>query len=307
MDLFDIPLETRPTALRALKTVALANGRFDDAERAMLRAAASAYGVEADPEAIETIEPDALAAAITEPAARAHLLQACMLMSLSDQDVSADEVAVLEKFRKALGVDESRMKVLRDLAKGHVRFARMHAIASMSRGIRSQTQDVRLSDFLRFAGVLSPNKEMMARFQALAELPEGTLGRGYVAFLEKNGFGWPGDKGGIAEGGAHHDMTHVLTGYDTDPVGEIQIGAFTAGMKKIDPFVFLVFPMLEFHIGLAIRPGQPAFPGHYDAARAFRAHQAGARCKLDLTDHWDYWSVVNRPIAELREEYGIHT
>ena len=99
----------------------------------------------------------------------------------------------------------------------------------------------------------------------------------------------------------------MITGYGTDPLGEIEIGAFTAGMKKTDPFVFLMFPMLEFHIGLGIRPGQPKFPGHYDAARAFRAHQAGVRGKLDLTDHWDFWSVIDRPVAELKDEYSIHT
>jgi ubiquinone biosynthesis protein Coq4 len=148
---------------------------------------------------------------------------------------------------------------------------------------------------------------MVKRFQALAELPDGTLGREYVRYREHNGFPWPGEKGGIPEGGVHHDFTHVLTGYATDPLGEIQIGAFTAGMKKTDPFMFLFFPMLEFHVGLAIRPGTPSFPGHYDAALAFKAHQAGSRCARDLTDHWDFWSVVDRPVASLRDEYRIAT
>ena len=39
--------------------------------------------------------------------------------------------------------------------------------------------------------------------------------------------------------------------------------------------------------------------------RAVRAHQRGARCRLDLTDGWDYWAVVDQPVAALAREYGI--
>jgi hypothetical protein len=307
MDLFDIPVSGRPAALRALKTVAMANGRFDEQERAMLRAAASAYAVDVDPDALEPIDATEVAAVIVTRDARTHLLQACMLMTLSDQEVSQEEVVVLEQLRRALDVDEARIPVMRDLAKGHLTFARFHARTSFATAIRSQLNDTGLGDFLRFNGLLGPNHELMARFQALADLPDGTLGREYVRYREKNNFPWPGDKGGISEGAIHHDLTHVLTGYDTDPLGEIQVGAFTAGMKKVDPFVFLLFPMLEFHIGLQVRPGEPAFPGHYDSALAFRAHQAGVRCAIDLTDHWDFWPVVDRPVAVLRDQYRIAT
>src|SRR4051812_44644204 len=115
MDLFDIAPAQRLDALRALKTVALANGRFDAGERALLAAAASAYSVDADLDALESVSPADLAAAVTEPAARLHVLQACMLMSLSDQEVTDDELVVLSAFRAALGVDEPRMKVMHDL------------------------------------------------------------------------------------------------------------------------------------------------------------------------------------------------
>ena len=98
MDLFAIPDSAVPEALRALKTVAMANGRFDAPERAMLRAAASAYRVDADPDALGTIEPSELAVALPDATSREHVIQACMLMSLSDQDVAPSEVAVLSAF-----------------------------------------------------------------------------------------------------------------------------------------------------------------------------------------------------------------
>lgn len=64
MNLFDIPGKDRVSALRALKTIALANGPMEDAERAMLRAAASAYRSDADLEALEPITGEALAEAV---------------------------------------------------------------------------------------------------------------------------------------------------------------------------------------------------------------------------------------------------
>lgn len=308
MNLFDIPPDAKHTALRALKTIAIADGRFETAERALLAAAAATYGVDAgDLDALAPVSPEDLAALVEGAQARQHVLHACMLMSLADQAVAKAEAAALESFRRALAVDESKMKIVEDLAKGHLTFARLHAISSGRAGIRSQANDTRLSNMLRVFGVLPADDALSARFQALAELPDGTLGREYVRYREKNRFPWPGAKGGMTEGLVHHDLTHVLTGYDTDPIGEIQIGAFTAGMKQTDPFMFLFFPMLEFHVGLAIRPGQPAFPGNYDAALAFKAHAAGARCALDLTNHWEFWSVMDRPITSLRDEYRIDT
>src|SRR5262245_60290576 len=126
MNLFDIPQDERRTALRALKTVAAADGAFGDPERAMLRAAADVWGVDMDADDFDTITPGELAAGVATPEARTHVLQACMLMSLADQRVTAEEYAALDAFRRALAVDEARMTMMHDLAKGRLFQARMH-------------------------------------------------------------------------------------------------------------------------------------------------------------------------------------
>jgi hypothetical protein len=36
-----------------------------------------------------------------------------------------------------------------------------------------------------------------------------------------------------------------------------------------------------------------------------RAVARGAACKVDLSDHWSHWDVVERPLEEVRESYGI--
>jgi hypothetical protein len=304
MNLFDVSPTRAHAVLRAIKTVALASGAYDDGERALVRAAASAFGVDADDASLEPIRGDELAAAIASHDERLRALQACMLMTVADAAVTPPELAVLDEYRVALGVDEPRVQVLRAIAHDHQRLARFHMLR-LGEGGRSQLKGARLTEMLRAFKLLPTDEAVTQRFRALRELPDGTLGREYHRYAERNGFGMPGERGGIPEAGVHHDLTHVLTGYDTDPLGEIEIGSFTAGMKKTDPFFFLLFVMLEFHLGLAIRPGQPAAPGHYDAARAVRAHQRGARCTRDLTNGWDFWPDVARPVTELRREFGI--
>jgi hypothetical protein len=46
-------------------------------------------------------------------------------------------------------------------------------------------------------------------------------------------------------------LGHVLSGYDTDPDGEIQQAAFQAGFVRKDGFMFLFFGIAQFHLGLA--------------------------------------------------------
>ena len=146
-----------------------------------------------------------------------------------------------------------------------------------------------------------------ARYRALATLPAGTLGRSYVDFLERNHFSFPGEKGSPPEVIAFHDLTHVLSGYGTDPEGELQVLAFHAGCRREekDPFSFLMFGIAEFHLGLAMSPVATGSRGKLDPASMLRALERGAACTIDPTDGWDPWPVMGEPLEALRERYGI--
>jgi ubiquinone biosynthesis protein COQ4 len=85
---------------------------------------------------------------------------------------------------------------------------------------------------------------VLADRDALAAMPEGSLGRAYLAFCEREGI----TAGGLVEASEledpeevdpdlryvadrlrdSHDLWHVLTGYRTDLLGEISVLAFTA-------------------------------------------------------------------------------
>jgi ubiquinone biosynthesis protein Coq4 len=139
----------------------------------------------------------------------------------------------------------------------------------------------------------------------LSLLPEGTIGREFWEHCAKNRFSVPGEKGGIPERMVFHDFGHVLAGYDTRPESEIQQGAFQGGFVREDGFAFLMFAIIQFHLGVKVTPVSDGYAGLFDVPKVLRAAQRGAACKVDLSDHWDPFAVADAPLEQIRAEYGV--
>ena len=92
------PKELIPFGLRAMKTVALADGQFDTTEREMLEAAQRFHGTQHDVDALEPIEPSELAQAMTDPQLRMQVVQALVIVASIDGAPDAKELAVIERF-----------------------------------------------------------------------------------------------------------------------------------------------------------------------------------------------------------------
>jgi ubiquinone biosynthesis protein Coq4 len=149
-----------------------------------------------------------------------------------------------------------------------------------------------------------------ARYKALGELPRDTLGYAFWQHCTDHGFAFPGEPFGFPEAGVYHDFTHVLSGYSTEPSGEVQIGGFTAGYKKHTPVFVILFVMLTFSAGTNVTPvEQPvsfsilAQDGLADGF--FTAVERGSRVPIDLSDGWDRWAWVEKPLAQARAELNI--
>ena len=59
----------------------------------------------------------------------------------------------------------------------------------------------------------------------------------------------------------------------------------------------------EGHVRMT--PAGPAETGHFDVEKVLRAVERGAAMNIDLTQGWNPWSVMHRPVDELRIEYEI--
>ena len=86
---------------------------------------------------------------------------------------------------------------------------------------------------------------------------------------------------------------------------EVQVACFSAGFQRRDPFTFILFVLLQFHVGIRMTPITEARTGFFDPAKAMAAVRRGAAMNVDLTNGWDYWPVIGEQVEELRRRYNI--
>ncbi|HAN92087.1 MAG TPA: hypothetical protein DCQ33_08410, partial [Nitrospira sp.] len=102
-----------------------------------------------------------------------------------------------------------------------------------------------------------------------------------------------------------HDCAHILSGYGTAPEEEVQVACFSAGFQRRDPFLFVFFVLLQFHVGIRMTPITAARTGFFDPEKALIAMRRGAAMNVDLNHGWDYWPVMGEQVEELRRRYNI--
>lgn len=208
--------------LRAMKTVAMADGVLDASEHHMLESIQRIFGTTHDLEQLALITPTELARAFPDPQLRKQLAQRLVIMTLIDEKASSKEADHVEQFSQALEVDVPEVRNLRHVLKGELLQLRLDLVrrfwlrpkvneAWNKEGIRG------LSKFVRGMMGRYENKELAARYRALEHYPSGSLGRSYWEYCHKNGFALPGEKGGAPEQILFHDCAHVLSGYGTAP------------------------------------------------------------------------------------------
>lgn len=143
---------------------------------------------------------------------------------------------------------------------------------------------------------------------ALAALPDGTLGREYLRFLQANDLSpirltgnCPAD---MVERNAFtvryaiiHDMVHVLTGFDATWPGEVGVWAFVGGQNY----------STGFRVAARVALFAALFRCPARLARAWRAYRRGwamgEAAKLVIAERLE--DRFAEPVATLRDELGI--
>jgi hypothetical protein len=314
---FLIPTPDQARAgLRAMTTVLTAEGPLAAIRReALLAVQRHLLRTDHDLDALAPIEPDELAAAIDDPALRNQLVSGMVTLVLASDAVAAGEVAAVERFAAALGVSPSALEQMRRFHTERLLALRIDVIRRSLAGpaLKQLYEDqgflAVVKNLASFAG-LWENHALAERYRGLAEYADGTLGKELWRFYTTNNFRFPGEKHGAPEALLTHDLSHILAGYGTDYQSEGLVLAFQAGYKRQEPFSVLVFLLLNGQQGLRMTPLAEPARGYYNDKpgaidEVVRAFARGARVTVDLTDHWDFWAVMDRPVEELRREYGI--
>lgn len=312
--------ELAPLELRALTQVArAATAGLARPQRAMLDAFQRILlRTDLEVDAQTPIAPAELAAAIDDPTQARQLIRMMAALAVADGPPSLAQVDLLGAYAKALGVKEPAVRVLRPLAKGNlvrfrVAFMRHAHIRTYLRNTRRIMGGVRpmIRGALVARGAIGENTELVARFRALEQLPEDTLGHQFIRHCQEEGLKFPGEKGGFPLGALYHDFSHLLAGYDTSPEGEIKNAAFQAGFtQEEDDFFVALFALVIHTAGVNLAPfPMPKQPGRIAEGTLawdwLHALERGAAMKVDLSAGWDFWEDVRLPIDVVRERLGV--
>jgi hypothetical protein len=296
--------------LRAMKTVAMADGALDVTERRMMASVQRVFGTTYTIEELALITPGELAKALPDQQIRRQLVQGLIVMSLIDGNANAQETDLVEQFSQTLEVSSPEVKGLRHVLNGEIFQLRLDLARRI--WLRPKVEEIwnkiGIRGIFKFAlGMVGKyeNAELAARYQNLEHYPAGSLGRGYWEYCRKNGFALPGEKGGAPETILFHDCAHVLSGYGTDPEEEVQVACFSAGFQRRDPWIFVFFVLLQFHVGIRMTPITEARTGFFNPEKALLALRRGAAMNVDLNSGWDYWPVMGEQVEDLRQRYNI--
>lgn len=305
MDIAIFEPEELPLVLGALRDVALANDEFTPEEAALVEGLAQLHGQRIRAEELRHVSFGQLATIVTDPHRRKRVVQLAIIMSLVEGQPGELSSRAVRDLASALDVSDQGVQVLDEVAHSRAMLVRFDMVRRIQRFVRHnggpRFMKVAASTLLG----LNADQELAARYYALAKYPRGSLGRALFDHFYEHEFAMPGEKGGLPELMLFHDVGHVISGYGVDPHGEIQQAAFQAGFARTDGFVFLLFGILQFHLGLRITPVAYGQHGHFNVPQVLQALARGAACRVDFSDHFDFFSHAAEPLDLLRARWGV--
>ncbi len=318
MFLIHTPLSQAPLVAAAVVSACRLGGRWADPLQPRLLKVlfAQLLGWQGDPEAQDAITPEAVALELPQPAQRRELIELMVALEMVCRPIPMALQASVQRWAEALQVDGRSLRLARDLV-GHsqaLATADFYRLCWIGDGERDDSQ---LPELLRrfglqaFALTVQADAAVSERWRALGGCPEGSLGRAMARFYADRGFRLPGDVGGGNEALAHHDWVHVVAGYDTTPIGELEVTAFMAAASR-SPGAMLGFlgAVSIYETGLlrsvVVGPDYAhtlAAPGAPE--RVGRAIARGARCRVDPLLEVDYFHLAAEPLERIRAAWDL--
>jgi hypothetical protein len=261
-----------------------------------------------DPAALPDTIPIVLDAALDDPALADHAAQLLTVMAVVDGTVDDAKIEVVEEYASALGVAADYVRQLAELGRRNLQWVAADVQRQNLKSITGRALDVPIDEWIMPYGGGHADEALAARYRALGDLPAGTFGRTFFDFYSTYGFTFPGEPTGLnAQFATPHDSTHVLSGYDTSPQGELLVSTFTAGMHPHEPMSGHILPVIiTWHMGIELIKFTGSYTGALDPEKFFVAWERGGEVTTDVfLPEWDFWASASRPLAELRTEYAI--
>lgn len=250
---------------------------------------------------------------------RHRMLQFMLLCSLVLVPLPDEVIRRVEEYGEELGVGNDMLRVAGRYASGSLGLALIDFERSgyMQMWNEQHRTAVHTScDMERAWDQCSNDQGLLAHWEALRDLPEGSLGREVAKFYDARGFHFPGSPGSAPPLLAQHDWLHVIGDYGSTVECELEVFAFISRAND-DPRAFSLLAMVIslFETGyLATGAGLFEYDrGHLShegmAVRLADAMRRGALCAAhagspDFLAH-DWFAEAHRPVAEIREQFGV--
>lgn len=311
------PKELVPVALGAFRGAIETDGTMLETQRETINAIATMFGgTRVDVSDATALEPDAVAMQVSDPAFRQQLIQAMVVMAFFEHPPSRERSARIDAYAKALDVDEKSVRVIHDYAENHMKRMvidsyRETAVIEWEKAfIKEEGLSTVVKNMLgTFHKGEAP--ELAAKFTALEHCPPGSLGRKFWEMYSSRKWPFPGQDGGVPEAITVHDWVHILSGYEPNMIGEIQVNAFmAAGSSKPTGFSTMVLALGLYEAGAFKIPNIPQSEGHVmeepNAPAALAdAIRRGIATNEDLLEGIDHWALKDESVVELRKRFHI--
>jgi len=276
-----------------LNTATDVDGGHTKEQRDLLDSLAS-HVMRVSPADAPVISPDEARGILSKPRLCKAVGEILVMLELVRHPPSAALTARVAEYLEALDIDDGFQAIAADY------------LANDREKVARDWERVRQPDLVEhFVEDLS-DRELTEKMEALANLPEGSLGRGLFDFYRRNGFPWipDDDENSLVP----HDLTHVLAGYGATAEAEVALQAFMVGAARGEShFSSLLASLLLFEVGMLPFPdiettqGVLARPGSAELIAS--AIERGLECHGDIAV--DHEAMLDRPLAEVRVELGI--
>jgi hypothetical protein len=260
-----------------------------------------------DIEGLTPLEPDQAAAAITDAAARRRLRELMVVLELSRHPLTDAQATRTEAYAAAIHEHGPGLELAREL----VRFGAEFALADYMRRTENVYGDLSEPTLQAKYGhdIEEPDPELSGRLRAMQDLPEGTLGHEYFAFLDRHGFEFPGETTTAPAVFVRHDMCHVISGYETSGEEEIGVNAMQLALDETDANWLQFLGSMSIHeAGFFSANGFIPKTGTLErdgaAAILAEAFRRGVECTGDYPSA-DHFALADQPLENVREQFGI--
>ena len=313
--LISLPRHQADAILGAMRAIALEHGPagVTETDRATIAGAATiVLGLpEPDVATIEPVTPDALARELLTPEDAKQAVRMLAVMSLADGVADPAKTALVREYAAALDVHEEYLQILTQVCAGEIAEATACLVRKNAESFphldKTGIDEDHTAPFLPYRNG-NDDPELAARYELLGALPDGTFGHAFYHHFKDNGFAFPGDPNGMAEGfTTPHDSAHVLSGYSTSQPGEICVSTFIGAMHPDHPMAAEVLPVIySWHVGVHLNDIAGKITGAYEPKRFWTAWDRGAATTVDIVAaDWDFWGATEQPLADLRHDYAV--